>query len=157
MIPIEKLSFHSVQTLRPGSVALRRVKGDAVPHLIALANEQRIQIPLTDGRGGLCVFELTSRESRFLCIDKVRFSVDEATCFADLDDDDVGCLFLSNEKWGLISRWNDATVYIGLDGTELPEPEWGGFVGFRAWKVEFDGPDEKPVIIYERKVRAKNE
>lgn len=151
MIPIEKLSFHSVQTIPPGTIALRRVSGSSDPLFVAIANEKKIQIPLQNGSEGLRAFELTSRESRFLCIEGARFLVDESSCFGSWDDEeDIGCLFLSDGKWGLLSAWMHRPIYIGLNGEQLPEPSWGEFVGFRSWRVEFDVGADKPITIFER-------
>jgi hypothetical protein len=150
--PLDTLQLIAGHAAEAGTVLVARTDGRG-PFLVAELNDTRVLVPLELGGSGFRV-EVPGRDSeaRYLQVSEATFSVDHEDLLSPFSGHPrPGSLFISSGRLGLIATWNSATVYVGLDGAQLPEPTWSEFVAFPTWRLIAPAGGDEVVTLFESK------
>lgn len=148
--PIDAIELQSIDGAEPGAVMLHRINGITYPILVADINETRVYMSL-GGQFPFSIDVMTNTASRWLRSKQpVVFKVDMDSAYSpQVESERRGDMFISSGERGIIGIWHGAIARIGLDGMDLPEPNWSEYVGFRRWKVVLPLDSESELTIFE--------
>lgn len=156
MISIEHLESSSPGRADPGSLLLQVAKAPAyAAWLIIGGGGPRNALIIDNGPHGFKVVDGRAAYGSFVRVGHPRFVVDPASGITGTDGSpEPGTLFRTPEGPGILARLDHAECRVLLDGRIREDTGYAEFAGFRHWRIEVDGPDGHPVILFTYRHRS---
>lgn len=149
MIDIADLELATPATAPAGSLLIQAAINPRYPaHLMIGGGGPRNALLIAEGRLAFEVVDLSRASGVFLRVAKPRFVVDLASAVSGFDHSpEAGTLFRTPAGLGIVATVDHAECGVLLDGT-MVEVDYSQFAGFRHWRIELDGPDDKPYVLF---------
>ena len=155
MIDVSLLELVAPTAAPPGSLLIHCAKQPLYPALLTVSGGgPRNTLVIADDGLGFEVVDMARASGVFLKVAKPRFVVDPESAVTGFDHTpEPGTLFLTSAGAGILARADHAECGVMLDGT-MTGIDYAKFAGFRAWRIEIDGADDKPHVLYSHRAKS---
>lgn len=150
MIDVEDLQNSAPNRAEPGSLLLQIAKSPAyAAWLIIGGGGPRNSLVIDNGKYGFNVVDGRNAHGSFVRISNPRFVVDPTSGISGIDGSpEPGTLFITADGPGILARVDHGECRVMLDGSISDETSYANFAGYRLWRIEADGSNGEPVVLF---------